>query len=136
VLALGVGGCATVPAPRPAPAGDLAALTQYYQKVTRPQRRAVRKPVRDQRARALRELSGQAQLVLAQSMSWEQELGPALLAEAEQPELAGAVGQFRQSLSSLGRAAAGSDLPVVHREYRRTLKSWQQVRRLTDQQRH
>jgi hypothetical protein len=135
VVTLAAGGCASVPARPATAAADLAALSKYYEKASRPQRRAVRKVVRDQRARALRELSRQAELVRSQKLLLEEGLEPVQLAEAEQAELVGAVSEFRQNLSSLQQAAADSNLPVVRREYQRTMRSWQQVRRLADRRR-
>lgn len=96
---------------------DLPQLDRLYAKATQPTRRMVRKPVRDEQQRAMRELGRQADVLLAQSADWDS--GPRLvsLEEPKQNEVRSAVEDFRASLTGLRQAAATSDVRELRTRY-------------------
>lgn len=116
------------------PAGTRDALpgvSAYYEQVVKHQRRAVRKPVRDQRALALRELARSSDTLLAQSRDWDADARLVALAEPERSTVRSTVGAFRASLADLRSAATRSDVAALHREYRRASAAYRELNRLT-----
>ncbi len=101
--------------------GGLPAISRYYEQATAPHYRAVRKPVRDERAEALRNLSREVEAVLAESRTWDSDVRLAALVEPEQSAARGAVAEFRASLNDLHAAAAMSDMTGLRRQYARVM---------------
>ncbi len=121
-----VAGCASTP---PSAQPGLPGLAAYYEQATAPHRRAVRKPIRDQRERALAALADKSAELLAESESWDSDARLVGLAEPERAPARAAVADFRAALSELRAAARRDDLPAVEHDYGRALASYRQLLR-------
>ncbi len=98
------------------PAG-IHELTSLYELATAPHPSSVRKPIRDERARAMRLLAEKTEAFLAATANWDSEARLTSL-NAPQRECAHKdVKQFRQALQGLETAARNADLPRVRSEY-------------------
>ncbi len=120
-------GCAVAPktAPSPAPtARDLGRIGAYYDTVTAPHRRAVRKPIRDQRDRALRQLSDEAARELARVEVWGSDVRVATMSEDQRPAARQSVAALMSSLQGLKTAADRANLPSVRTHYRAALAAY------------
>lgn len=129
---VGLGGCAAPPRSTPAEqsaAMGLLGITRHYERATTPHRRAVRKPVRDERALALRTLARQADALLAETRSWDSAPRLVSLAENERSSASETVVAFRESLEQLRDAAAAGDVAQVRRHYTRTLDACWEAQR-------
>jgi len=125
VTGLGLGGCAATP--KAAVPVGLPGLTEYYEKATTPHRRAVRKPIHDEQAHALRMLREHARALRAETESWDTDARLVSLAEHERPAAREAVAEFRCALSELESAAANSDLHAVRHAYERVMVSYRRL---------
>ncbi len=125
VLCAGVFGCASTP--RAAAPDRLASITAYYEQATAPQRRAVRKPLRDQRAHALRMLAQKTDELLAETETLDQDARLVSLLDRERPAAELAVVDLRTSLAELSQAAANRDLSAVRQQYPLALAAYQRV---------
>ena len=129
----GIIGCATgaksTPAPSPS-AADMSGLTVYYAQATAPQHRAVRKPIRDQRERALRLLARRADTLLAESKSWDSPAQLAAWPQSERPTARTAVADFRNALKDLRSAAAKSDVVALRDDYPRVLAAYRHLSKI------
>ncbi len=105
----------------------LPGITAYYEKATAPHRRAVRKPIRDARARALRHLAEKTEAMIAEAEAWDNEAQLVSLAEAERPAARAAVANFRTALEGLHSAAVQADIAAVRQEYARAMASYRHV---------
>jgi hypothetical protein len=123
-------GCAS-PAkttPVPQPSGDyLSGIARYYEQATAPHRRAVRKPVRDERALALRNLARETDTLLAQPQEWNTDLRLAAVAESERPAARDALAALYTSLVDLRAAATNADLTAVRQQYPRVVASYSRL---------
>jgi hypothetical protein len=126
LIALAFVGCAAAPKAAPPPAG-VPGLTEYYRKATAPHRRAVRKPVRDERTLALHMLARRAGALLDETETWDSSARLAALAETQQPAAREAVADFRTTLTNLQAAAAQSDVGTVRQQYARLLSSYRHL---------
>jgi hypothetical protein len=106
----------------------LPGISNYYARATAHQPRAVRKPIRDQRERAWRELAKASATLLARTETCESDAelvsavngGPTIRQQALQ--------DFRDSLHGLKSAAERSDLPALRAEYARATASYRIIR--------
>lgn len=105
----------------------LPGVTKYYEQATAHHRRAFRKPVRDARARAMRNLAAQADLLLAEAQNWDSDTRLVSLAESDRPAARSAVASFRASLSELKSAAEAHDLSALRHEYARAISAYRHV---------
>ncbi len=130
VACLGLAGCAASSKSmqaRETTIGELPGITAYYEQATDPHRRAVRKPVRDARARAMRMLAEKAGELLAETETWDSDARLVSIAEAERSAARDAVSDFRESLQSLQTAAARSNTSEVRQQYARAIASYRDV---------
>lgn len=131
LLAAGLAGCAAPGAPEPicVPCrGELPGLTTYYERATAPQRRAVRKPVRDERAFAMRMLARQARELLADTLSWDQDARFVSLADDRRSAAQDATGELQVALEQLRRAATNSDVTAVRAEFAHAMAAYRDLR--------
>jgi Skp family chaperone for outer membrane proteins len=124
---LATAGCASAPGSAAPHEVSVAALTRYYELATAPQRRAVRKPVQDQRQRALHALAEQSEALLARSAAWDSDTRLIALAEPQRSPARQSVAAFRTSLRDLQLAAAKSDVPAVRTHFARLMDSYTQM---------
>jgi hypothetical protein len=109
-----------------APAG-IHEITSLYELATKPQAASHRKPVRDQRARAMRMLAEKADDMIAQTTTWDTEVRLTSLAEHERAGARREVGAFRSDLEGLKAAADKSSLTEVRRNYAATMASYRHL---------
>ncbi len=115
-------GCAS---PQAAPAPGVPGLSAYYEQATAPHRRAVRKPVRDVRERALAALARRANELRAESVAWDTEARGRRTSESRPARLA----ELRLALGELSAAARRGDVPAVERSYRCAVVTYQRLGR-------
>ncbi len=108
--------------PRAAPG-----LAAYYEQATADHHRAVRKPTRDRRARALHALAEKTQALLAETASWDSDVRLVAVAEPERPAARAAVSDFRTALAALRDAAATGNVGTVRTTYARALGSYRHL---------
>ncbi len=126
--ALVLAGCAEQgPAPTAALADDLPGISAYYNKATEHHVRGVRKPYRDQRRVAMRELARATDAVLAEARTWDSDARLVALAEPERDAQRAGVAEFRDALERLKAAAARSDVAGVEGSYARAMRSYRQI---------
>jgi hypothetical protein len=124
VVEAGVIGCTSVPKTMPPDRpleARLSAITSYAQEAAAPHRRAVRKPLRDARALALRNLARQTDALLAETRSLDSDVRLAALAEDERPAAHAATAELRTVLAALRQAAADADLVAVREQHAHVL---------------
>jgi hypothetical protein len=109
-----------------APAG-LHEITPLYELATRPQAAPQRKPVRDQRARAMRMLAEKTDELLAQTSTWDTEVRLTSLAEHERAGARREVSTFRSNLQGLKAAADNNSVSEVRRSYAATMASYRHL---------
>jgi hypothetical protein len=109
------------------PAG-IHELESLYALATAPQSHDVRKPIRDERARALRLLAEKAQAFLAVTASWDSEARLTSIQESRRDCAHRDVHAFRQALEGLGTAAKDSDLARVRSEYSEVIGIYRHMR--------
>ncbi len=127
---LSIIGCAAQPRTavvQPPLTADLSAMGRYYEQATEPHQRAVRKPVRDRRALALRMLAREADTLLSETHAWDSDVRLAALAEGERPAACDAVASFRAALSDLRAAAKQRDLGAVQQQYPRVVAAYSRL---------
>ncbi len=125
IYTVGLCGCATT-AQAPVVEG-LPGITAYYEQATGSHRRAVRKPIRDERTHALRMLAQKSDELLKKSAAWDSEVRLVSIAEGERAALRSDVADFRSSLESLRDAASRAKLESVRTEYAHALSSYRQL---------
>ena len=127
---LGLAGCAANSGSMQTQQTDvegLPGITAYYEQATAPHHRAVRKPVRDARARAMRLLARETEDLIAETEEWGSDARLVSIAETERPAARDAVAGFRTSLQDLQVAADRSDVRGVRQEYARVMASYRHV---------
>jgi hypothetical protein len=92
-------------------------ISELYVQATAPHRRAVRKPIRDQRAEALRKLSETAEVVIAETETWSGDARLTSIDESRRDQVRAAVREFRESLRGIQTAAAAADLRQLRTQY-------------------
>ncbi len=112
-----------------APAG-IHELESLFVLATAPQSRDVRKPVRDERARAMRLLAEKTQAYLDMTDGWDCEarLISVTINEARRACARRDIQAFRQALEGLGAAARESDLARVRSEYSEVMGIYHHMR--------
>lgn len=120
-------GCADRTAAVAVAPGRIPGITTYVAQVTAPHRRAVRKPVRDARALALRHLAANSEQMLADSDAWDSEGRLAALAESQRPAACAAVAELREALREIQTAAGASDLPTLRAAHAQALGAYQRL---------
>jgi hypothetical protein len=106
---------------------ELPGTADYYAQATAHPRRAVRKPIRDEQAYARRELAKSADMLLAQSKTWDSEARLVALNDNERTARREAVDRFRAALAGLKAAAEKSDIPALQAEYAAATASYRQL---------
>lgn len=100
-------------------------LAALYHKATRPHRLAVRKPVRDERERAMAMLATQAGELLRDAEQWD---SAPRLAGLQNPDAARqSVSEFRASLEALKVAAERQKVSMLKSEYAMVTRNYQRV---------
>jgi len=123
-------GCAAdnqQPTARPSAHTELPGVSYYYAQATAHPRRAVRKPVHDHQAYALRELAKSADALLAQSRQWDSDARLVSLNDTQRGTRSAAVESFRTSLEELKAAAEKSDIAALHTQYARAAESYREI---------
>jgi len=92
-------------------------LTSLYELAATPHPASVRKPIRDERNRAMRLLAEKSEAFLAATADWINEARLTGLNEPQRECVQNDVRQFRQALQGLGTAAQNADVPRVKSEY-------------------
>ncbi len=127
-------GCASTTATR-APQGgqaELPVLTALQERATRPQRLSFKKPIRDDRARAMRQLALRADEMLAESESWDDDVRLTSLSAPERDEARSAVEEFRTSLRDLRSAAGTGNRAAVRSRHAAVVASYQNLLQATE----
>ena len=106
----------------PPPQGDrgpsgMHELDSLYTLATAPQGHDVRKPVRDQRERAMRLLAQKTDALLAETSTWDRDARLTSLSEPQRDCVQKDVRSLREALTGLETAAKNSDLARVRSEY-------------------
>jgi hypothetical protein len=109
------------------PAG-IHELESLYDLATAPQSHDVRKPVRDERARAMRLLAEKTQAFLATTASWDSEARLTSISEPQRDCARKDIRSFRQALDGLETAARSTDLSRVRSEYSEVLGIYRHLR--------
>ena len=126
-LSLIAGCAATRLAPSHAPTVKSAddAITHYYEEATRTHVRSIRKPLRDERSRAMRALEHEANSILRASDRGSTE--SLLAADSDRPS-EGALTEYRESLLAIARAANADDVAELRDAYVRYVEARDQLR--------
>lgn len=98
---------------------ELPGLAHLYAQAMSPHRRAIRKPVRDERNRAMRLLAAKVETLANETRTWDRTWD----SDARRT----AVEQFRQSLHDLKAAADQSDVTAVRARYARARADYRHV---------
>jgi hypothetical protein len=106
---------------------ELPGTADYYAQATAHPRRAVRKPIRDEQAYARRELAKSADVLLAQSKTWDSEARLVSLNDSERSARREADDRFRAALEGLKAAAEKSDIPAMQAKYAAATASYRQL---------
>jgi hypothetical protein len=109
---------------------QLPGITNHYEQATAHPRRAVRKPIRDQQAYALRELARSTDTLLGQTKDWDSDTRLVALNDTQRKARDEAVDSFRSSLQGLKAAAEKSDIGALQAQYSRAIASYRQVNEL------
>ena len=102
---------------RPAATAELPGLNSLYAEAMAPHRREVRKPIRDQRARAMRMLAAKAAELADETESWGGEARLAGVSEEDRERSLASLDGFRKSLRELQAAADRHDRSAVRSAY-------------------
>lgn len=102
-------------------------LTSLYEKASEPRRRAVRKPIREQRERAMDLLAVKADEMLAEANTWDSDARLTAVGPQEQGEARQAAESLRNSLACLRDAAHARNLGAIRSEYTATMDSYQRL---------
>lgn len=129
IASLSLVGCAATPrsAPPQSDAAGLPGITAYYEQATAPHRRAVRKPVRDAQARAMRLLAEKTAEFVAETSNWDNDTRLVSLAEPQRDEARNAMSAFRASLQDLQLAADRGSAADARQAYARVISSYHLV---------
>ncbi len=110
----------------PEPAG-IHELQSLYQLATAPHSHDVRRPVRDERARALRLLAEKAEQFSAETASWESDARLISAGEPQRDATRQAIDGLRNSLEGVQAAARESDIPRLRIEYTQAMASYRNL---------
>lgn len=131
VLSAGCRATERVSTPERRQSVELPGLTHLYAKATSPHRRDVRKPVRDERDRAMRLLAAKVETLTMETRSWDSDARLAGIVEPDRDHIRTAVDQFRLSLHDLKAAADQSDVTAVRSRYARAMTNYRHVLEVT-----
>ncbi len=106
-------------------------VSALYGRVTMHQRRAVRKPVREARSRALRLLGAKAEQLLAETGPWDSDARLTSVAVADRDGVRASVKSFRASLTGLAVAARSARMAEVRRQYSSAMNSYGKLSAVT-----
>lgn len=106
---------------------ELPGLAHLYAKATSPHRRDVRKPVRDERDRAMRLLAAKVETLAKETQTWDSDARLAGIIEPDRDHIRIAVDGFRQSLHDLKAAADQSDVTAVRSRYAQAMTDYRHV---------
>lgn len=107
-------------------------ITALYKKATAHHRRAVRKPIRDSRARALRMLASEAEQLVAETEAWESSAKLTSEDDAQNDEVRATVASFRASLRKLRDAAKRADVSNVRLHHQTASASYRRLKEISD----
>jgi len=107
-------------------------ITGLYVKATGHHRRAVRKPVRDAQARAMRTLATKATQLVAETVEWDSDARLTSVDAAERDEVRATVAAYRDSLRHLSDSAAKSRRSDVREQYAAVLASYRRLASITE----
>lgn len=107
-------------------------IAGLYEKATDHHRRAVRKPVRDAQARAMRTLATKATQLVAETVEWDSDARLTSVDAASRDEVRATVAAYRDSLRNLSDAAAKSRRSDVREHYAAALASYRRLTSITE----
>ncbi len=107
-------------------------IAGLYAKATDYHRRAVRKPVRDAQARAMRTLASKATQLVTETKEWDSDARLTSVDAAERDEVRATVASYRDSLRKLSDAAAKSKRSDVREHYAAALASYRRLSSITE----
>ncbi len=107
-------------------------IEALYDQATEPQRRAVRKPTREKRARAMRALAIKAEQLATETEAWESDAHLMSIDAADRDEVRVTVATFRGSLEQLRQAAERRSITDLRRHYGTVATSYRRLAEITE----
>lgn len=107
-------------------------ISALYEKATKQHRRAVRKPVREEQARAMRLLAVKSDQLLTETEAWDSEARLTSVDAAERDQVRATVVGFRDSLRSLSAAAERSSISDLRKHHAAAMAAYRRLTTITD----
>lgn len=131
---LSLGACATATKGvqiTKAPTG-MHQITRLVERATEHQRRSVRKPVREARARAMRQLAVKAGELLAETQTWDSAARLTSIDKPVQDAVRTSVVAFREALTDLEAASRNADISDLRSKHAAAQAAYRRLTKLTD----
>lgn len=107
-------------------------IEALFDQATEPHRRAVRKPIREKRARAMRMLAIKAEQLATETQAWESDAHLISIDAADRDEVRVTVATFRDSLEQLRQAAERGSISDLRTHYGAVATSYRRLSRITE----